>query len=124
MREPWFIASVNFIEGLLDRHTNFSHGQTEEGVDDQLDGDVDDEQRNGHDSDAVASENGNGMECDSVDVGERVDIGVVDKGHDGNTKDDDSAHGHVDGVDAVHEPNHIHVASNLSLAHVFKRLKI
>ncbi|PWA86236.1 hypothetical protein CTI12_AA141420 [Artemisia annua] len=136
MREPWFIASVNCIEGLLDRDTNFSQGQTEGGVDDQIDGDVDDEQRDGHDGDTVVSENGDGMECESVDGGERVDSGVVEKGHGDDRKDEDSVHGHGDGEEAVHasnvvqndgvdgvnEPNHSNIASNFSMAHLFQEI--
>ncbi|PWA79180.1 phospholipase-like protein [Artemisia annua] len=136
MREPWFIASVNFIEGLLDRDTNVSQGQTEGGVDDQIDGDVDDEQRDGHDGDAVVSENGDGMECESVDVGERVDSGVVEKGQVDDRKDEDSVHGHGDGEEAVHasnavqsdgvdgvnEPNNSNVASNFSMADLFQQI--
>ncbi|PWA42016.1 phospholipase-like protein [Artemisia annua] len=105
MREPWFIASVNFIERLLDRDTNFSQGQTEGGVDDQIDGNVDDEQRDGHDGDAVVSENGDGMECESIDGGERADSGLVEEGQVDDRKDEDSLHGHGDGAEAVHASN-------------------
>ncbi|PWA54585.1 phospholipase-like protein [Artemisia annua] len=136
IREPWFIASVNFIEGLLDRDTNFSQGQTEGGVDDQIDGNVDDEQRDGHDGDAVVSENGDGTECESVDGGERVDSGVVEEGQVDDRKDEDSVHGHGDGAEAVHasnvvqndgvdgvnEPNNSNVASNFSMADLFQEL--
>ncbi|PWA72869.1 hypothetical protein CTI12_AA265490 [Artemisia annua] len=136
MREPWFIASVNFIEGLLDRDTNFSQGQTEGGVDDQIDGNVDDEQRDGHDDDAVAYENGDGMECGSIDGGESVDSGVVEEGQVDDRKDEDSVHGHGDGaevvhasnvvqndgVDGVNEPNNSNVASNFSMADLFQEI--
>ncbi|PWA56703.1 phospholipase-like protein [Artemisia annua] len=136
MREPWFIASVNFIEGLLDRDTNFSQGQTEGGVDDQIDGNVDDEQRDGHDGDAVVSENGDGMKCESVDGGECVDSGVVEEGQVDDRKDDDSVHGHGDGAEAVHasnvvqndgvdgvnEPNNSNVASKFSMADLFQEI--
>ncbi|PWA63298.1 phospholipase-like protein [Artemisia annua] len=109
MREPWFIASVNFIEGLLDQDTNLSQGQTEGGGDDQIDGDVDDE-------------------C--------VDSGVVEKGHVDDRKDEDSVHGHGDGEEAVHasivvqsdgvdgvnEPNNSNLASNFSMADLFQQI--
>ncbi|PWA66240.1 phospholipase-like protein [Artemisia annua] len=130
MREPWFIASVNFIEGLLDRDTNLSQGETEGGGDDQIDGDVDDEERDGH-------ENGDGMECESVDGGEGVDSGAVEKGHVDERKDEDSVHGHGDGEEAIHasndlqsdgvvggvnEPSNSNLPSNFSMADLFQQI--
>jgi hypothetical protein len=40
MEEPWFIASVEFIEGLLDRDTNDCHDKVEATDGDAIDGDV------------------------------------------------------------------------------------